>query len=189
MADEPDYALEALKELSGNTNYSYPTVDQPNYDIAQTEVNVTTPTPGSWSWDTSMWNPSNWFRGNAPQYANAMEYGRSMGLDVDNMDAFERMQLEGLYQGQQRNSLAQQALGWGKIGSMAQLGGAIIKPFFDYKNYQLAKDSLNFMKDQANKNWLATARNYNDRARMLNWGGSSFNGGGYRPWYHTIPEK
>ena len=174
-----------------NNGGIYAVNSQPGYNIAQTEANVTTPTPGSWSWDTSMWNPSNWFRGKSsyPTYSSPAELAKAMNIDINALDATGRMNLERLFQNQQNYGLAQQALGWGKIGAGAQLIGAITQPFFAYKNYQLAKDNLNFMKEQANKNWLATARNYNDRATMLNWGSSSFDGGANRNRYREIPER
>ena len=197
---QPDAALQALREISGNPNLSYSSfgtgvpsslqdqVDQGEALMREGIENVAAPSTSNMtpSTNTSWWDKFNFFGGSSNTVPFGDDWIRSKGFDPVGMDPTLRADLFNMYNHEQQYGLAQDALGWGKIGTMAQLGGAIIKPFFDYQNYRLAKDNLNYMKKQGERNWRATVTNYNDRANMLNWNGSSFNGGASRPWYQKI---
>lgn len=171
-----------IQTPSVNSTPATPTVSTTTSPTASTIAGNT----GGWTWDTSSWNPKNWSIWGFNMVPFDNDWIKSKGFDPTKITPDQRKDLFQLYQNEQKNGMLQNALGWGNIGQMVDIGATLIKPFFDYKNYQLAKDNLNYMKKQGERNWRATVTNYNDRASALNWGSSSFDGGLSRNRYRTI---
>lgn len=89
--------------------------------------------------------------------------------DPSALTAQERSDWYRNYQNQQGLGLAREAMGWGKWGTILQGIGAIASPFFQYKNYQLAKENMRNL-NEANKNrWNAFVTNTNDRVAATNY--------------------
>lgn len=137
-------------------------------------------------------NPLNWgwknlFGGNE---LGLDEFSQKMlGKPFSALDPSERMQLSGLFQQDQQNRMfsSMRGLGWG--GLALQGLGSVLNWTQGNKQLELARDNLDFMKEQANRNWEATAKNYNDKAAATNYNRTAFAGGDISPRMRYIDES
>ena len=138
------------------------------------------------------WNPLNWGWGNifGGNQLDLNGYSQQMlGKPFSALDPSERMQIAGLFQQDRQNSMFgnMQALGWG--GLALQGLGSIWNWKQGNEGLKLARQNLDFMKEQANRNWVATAQNYNDKAAATNYNRSAFAGGDVSPRMRYIDES
>lgn len=150
------------------------------------------PTSTSQGFFNNSWNPLNWGWSNifGGDELGLDDFSRQMlGKPFSALDPSERMQISGLFQQDQQNRMfsSMRGLGWG--GLALQGLGSVLNWTQGNKQLELARDNLDFMKEQANRNWEATAKNYNDKAAATNYNRTAFAGGDISPRMRYIDES
>ena len=129
------------------------------------------PSPSSIGFFNNSWNPLNWnysslFGGNSMSFD---EFLASQNLDRANLNPDQLSQWYNNWQGQQGLGMAKQAMGWGTLGSVAQMAGAVINPIFGLMNYRMLKDQYNAARQDNNRRWNAFLTNANDQIASTNY--------------------